>query len=162
MIVKRLTDMPAYQRLTAWWAGLSQRERYLVGGLGVLLALTVLVYGVVKPLQAARAQALADIRTYETLNARIRAAGPITAPGPAPRTGSPESIVTTSAGAFGLAVQTQPSPDGITVTIAEGGYDAVMNWLADIARTSSLSVTRVDLQKRPTSGFVAATVEFRG
>ena len=56
--------------LSLWWAGLSLQERVLVGVLATLLGLAVLIYGVVKPLQAARADAIADIRGFETLNAR--------------------------------------------------------------------------------------------
>lgn len=163
MTVLRLADSPIVVRLTAWWAGLTRREQVMVGGLCIVLAALVLVFGVVKPLQAARAQALADIRTYDTLKARVRAAGTLgTAPGPAPRTGAPADVVTASANSFNLTAQTEPTPGGVRATIAEGGYDAVMNWLADIARTSSLSVTRVDIRKRPAPGMVSATVEFRG
>lgn len=163
MTVLRLTDSPIVARLTGWWAGLTRRERIMVGGLGIVLALLVLVYGVVKPLQAARAQALADIRTYDTLKARIRTAGALgITPGPAPRIGAPAEVVTASANGFNLTVQAQPMSGGVRATIAEGGYDAVMNWLADIARTSNLAVTRVDIRKRPAPGMVSATVEFRG
>jgi general secretion pathway protein M len=163
MTVLRLIDSPIVARLTAWWAGLTRRERIMVGGLGIVLAALVLIFGVVKPLQAARAQALADIRTYDTLKARIRAVGALsTTPGPAPRTGAPADVVTAAANSFNLTVQTQPVSGGVRATIAEGGYDAVMNWLADLARTSNLSVTRVDIRKRPAPGMVSATVEFRG
>lgn len=153
---------PLIARLTNWWAGLSSRERWLVSGLGVLVVLAALVYGVVKPLQAARATAIADIRTYETLNARIRAVGSLgPSSAPPPRTGPPEQLVITSAQGFGFAVQVQPQPGGATATVAEAGYDAVLNWLGDIARTTNLSVTRLDIQKRPGAGLVSATVEFR-
>ena len=57
----------------------------------------------IKPLQASRAQSIADIRTYETLNARINAADALGAPaGPPPRTGAPADILTQSAQSFGL------------------------------------------------------------
>ena len=54
---------PTLARLRDSWAGLSPRERVAVGVLGALLAVALLVYGVVTPLQAARAQALSDIRS---------------------------------------------------------------------------------------------------
>ncbi|MGK6318197.1 type II secretion system protein M [Sphingomonas sp. DT-204] len=163
MTALRLAESPIAARLAGWWAGLSRRERIMVGGLGIVLALLVLIYGVVKPLQAARAQALADIRTYDTLKARIRAAGALNSnPGPPPRIGPPANVVTASANSFNLTAQIEPMPGGVRATVAEGGYDAVMNWLADIARTSNLSVTRVDIRKRPAPGMVSATVEFRG
>jgi general secretion pathway protein M len=149
-------------RFRGWWNTLTQRERVLVGTLGVLLALFILVYGIVKPLQAARAAALADIRTYETLSARIRAAPALGPSGPPPRTGAADVIVTSSASSSGVAAQVQPIPGGARATVATASYDAVLGWLADLARTSTLSVTRVDLRPTGTPGQVSATIEFRG
>jgi general secretion pathway protein M len=70
--------------------------------------------------------------------------------------------VTSSASALGLTVAVQPVAGGVRVTIAQGSYDAVMNWLADLARTSTLAATSVDLQRGGAPGQVTATVEFRG
>jgi len=163
--VIRIIEMPAVDAALAraglWWNGLSPRERVLVGTLGVLLAIAVVVYGVVKPLQAIRADALADIRTYETLNARIRAAGTLGQAGPPPRTGPAPAIVTASASSVGLTVTTEATPGGVRASATDAGYDAVLAWLADLARTSGLSVTRVDLQRGSAPGRVNAVVEFR-
>lgn len=150
------------RRLTAWWAGLSRRERIMVGGLAALLAALALVYGVIQPLHAARARALADIRTYDVLKARLRAAGTLAPAGPPPRIGPAATIVTNAATGFGLTIQTEAVPGGVRATIAEGGYDAVMQWMADLARTSTLAVTQVEMRKGAAPGTVAATVEFRG
>ena len=160
-IIERPAIDAALSRAGAWWNGLSPRERVLVGTLGALLALAVLVYGVVKPLQAIRADALADIRTYETLNARVRAAGTLGQAGPPPRTGPAASVVTASASTVGLTVTAEAVPGGVRASVNDAGYDAVLGWLADLGRTSSLSVTRVDLRKTATPGRVNAIVEFR-
>ncbi len=158
----RVTEHVVVVRTVDWWSGLTSRERVLVGTLGTLLMLAVLVFGIIKPLQASRAQSLADIRTYETLNARINAADSLGAPaGPPPRTGAPLDVLTQSAQAFGLQVQVEATPTGLRATVADAPYDAVVNWMADLARTSSLTATRVDLQKRPVPGRVFAQVEYR-
>ena len=165
MKVIRIIEMPAVDaalaRAGVWWNGLSPRERVLVGTLGVLLAIAVVVYGVVKPLQAIRAEAIADIRTYETLNARIRASATLGQAGPPPRTGPAAGIVTASASSVGLTAITEPLPGGVRARAENVAYDAVLAWLADLARTSSLSVTRVDLQRGSAPGRVNAVVEFR-
>lgn len=163
----RITDYPAVEagwlRSRTWWEGLSSRERVLVGTLGTLLGLAILVYGVIRPLQSARAEAMADIRTYETLNARIRAAGTLgPRSGAPPRTGPAQDIVTQSAAGFGLVVQVEAVPGGVLATVAEGNYDTVLNWMADVARTSALTATRVDIQRREAPGKVFASVEYRG
>ncbi len=163
MRVIRIVEMPAIDaarvRFVTWWEGLSPRERVLVGILATLLALAVLVFGVVRPLQAARAQALADIRTYETLNARILAAGTL-GPQVPQRTGPAIGILTQSAAGFGLTVQVEAVPGGARATIADAPYDAVMNWLADVARTSNLRATRVGLARTAAPGRVTGVVEF--
>jgi general secretion pathway protein M len=158
-----LSRMPALDaalaRFDAWWGTLSPRERVLVTIAGVLLALVVLVFGVVKPLQSARAQAIADIRTYETLTARVRAAGTLgTTPAPR-RQGAPLQVATASAQAMGLAVTPEAIAGGVRVTVADATYESLMAWLADLSATSDLRVRRLDIQRRPSPGRVSATVD---
>lgn len=151
----------ALSRLRGWWGGLSPRERTMFGALAALLAGVVLVYGVVKPLQSARAQALADIRTYETLTARIRAAGTLGASPAAPRRqGAPAQVASDSATGFGLVAATVAIPGGVRATIADGSYDSLMAWLADLAATSDLRVRRLSIERRPAPGRVSAVVDF--
>lgn len=158
----RIVDHVVIVRTTDWWSGLSPRERILVGTLGTMLAIAILIYGIIQPLQASRAQSIADIRTYETLNARINAADSLGPPtGPPPRTGAPGDILTQSAQGFGLQVQVEATPGGVRATVPDAAYDSVVNWMADVARTSSLTATRVDLQKRGAPGRVFAQVEYR-
>lgn len=146
-------------RIDAWWTGAAPRERALVLVAGTLLALVILVYGVVKPLQGARAQALADIRTYEQLTARVRAAGTLTPGAPPRRQGEPAQLATAAAGGFGLAVTPQPMPGGVRLSVAETGYDTLLAWLADLAATTDLRVRRIDIVRGAAAGRVTATVE---
>lgn len=146
-------------RTGVWWQARTARERQLLTVLAVLLGGVLLVYGVVKPIQAARAAALADIRTYETLNARIRAAGSLTAARPQHRTGSPDTIATQSAAAFGVVLTTAPSAGGTQATIADTNYDSLVHWLADVTTTSDLRVRRVTIQRLAAPGHVSAQVE---
>jgi general secretion pathway protein M len=159
-----LSRMPALDaallRFDAWWSGLTMRERVMVSVLATFAALLILVFGVVKPLQSARAQALADIRTYETLTARVRAAGTLGATQPARRQGAPAQIVATSATGFGLVAAPQPIAGGVRVMLADASYDSLMAWLADLGATSNLRVRRLQLTRGPAAGRVAATVDF--
>jgi len=159
-----ITRMPALDaalaRFDTWWSGLSRREQWMVGGLAVVLGGLVLVYGVIKPLQAARADAIADIRTYETLSARIRAAGTLTSAKAPRRQGPPAQVASSSAATFGFAVAPEAIPGGVRVAVADASYDSLMAWLADLAATSDLRVRRVSIQRRPTAGRVSASVDF--
>jgi len=160
LVISRMPALDAaLARFDAWWSTLSPRERVLVAIFGALLAIVLLVFGVVKPLQAARADAIADIRTYETLTARIRAAGTLGAR-PAPRRqGTPQQVAAASAQGFGLAAAPEAIPGGVRVTLADAPYDSLMAWLADLAATSDLRVRRLSIERRPTPGSVAATVD---
>jgi len=161
-----LARMPALDaaliRLDAWWLARSSRERWMLGGLALFLAAFVLVFGVVKPLQSARASALQDIRTYETLAARVRAAGTLSAGQPRRRQGAPSEVILGSAPSFGFTPSVSPISGGARATIADASYDSVLAWLADLSATSSLRITRVDIQKAAAPGRVSATVDFGG
>lgn len=161
-----LTRMPALEaallRFDLWWNGLSRRERILVGTMATLLGAVILIYGVIKPLQSARAAAIADIRTYETLTARIRAAGTLITTPVQRRQGPPAQVATTAAGTFGLTITPEATPGGIRVTIADASYDSLMGWLADLSATSDLRVRSAAIQRRDAPGRVSAVVEFAG
>lgn len=159
-----LTRMPALEaaliRFDSWWGTLSRRERVLVSVMATLLAAVVLIYGVIKPIQSARAAAIADILTYETLNARILAAGTLTRTPMPRRQGAPLQIVTDSAAAMGLSVVPEATATGVRATIADASYDTLMAWLADLAATSDLRAGRVAIQRGKSAGRVSAVIEF--
>jgi general secretion pathway protein M len=152
----------AVLRLSQWWASLAPRERVLVGTLGVLLGGLVLVFGIVKPLQGARADAIADIRSHETLAARVRAAGTLVAPGTQPKLadGPPIEAAQAAARAAGLSVTLAPGGAGATGQVAEASYEAVVGWIAAVERTTVLRARRVELTKAGAPGRVTASVEF--
>lgn len=149
-------------RIGQWWAGLSTRERWLVGILGGIVAALALVFLVVKPLQAARAEALADIRTYETLTARVRTAGVLIPQGARPqmRAGAPADAAQAAAGEAGVTAIIVPGGAGLTAQVAEAPYEAVVGWIANVERTTPLRARRVELRKGGAAGRVTASVEF--
>lgn len=152
----------AADRLRGWWGGLSPRERWLVGTLGALPGLLILVFGIVQPLQTARAQALADIRTYETLTARVRAAGTLVAPGsqPAPRPGAPVEAAQAAARERGVAVTLAPVATGLGGQLTDTAYENLIGWIADVEQTTPLRLRRADLRPGSAPGRVVGNVEF--
>lgn len=142
-----------------WWHARTPRERLWLRILAVLLLVLLLIFAVIRPLQAARAQALADIRTYETYNARLQAAGSL-APVRAARTGTPQSMVSDSAIAQGLSATVEPAGSGVRASVADGSYDSLVTWLADVGATTDLRVTKVAITPGTAPGRVAAQVEF--
>ncbi|TAK15472.1 MAG: type II secretion system protein M [Rhizorhabdus sp.] len=156
------TAEPARQKLIAWWQARSRREQWLLGGLGLLLTALALISLVVLPLQRARAEALADIRTYEGLTARLRSAGTIGAqPATVQLAGPPAAILSTSAAPFGIVPVVQGDGADIRVTVGDAPYDALLRWIAAVEQGSRLRVTRMRLDRRPASGFVSAQLTVR-
>ncbi|WCT72876.1 type II secretion system protein GspM [Sphingomonas naphthae] len=154
---------PYRSRFLIWWGGRSRREQRLLAGLAAVAAVALLIVCVVKPLQAARADALSRIRTYDTLDARIRAAGPALAGGggAAQRSGDPASIVSASAAQYGVAASAQPVAGGrMRVAVSGAAYDGVVRWLDDLARTSSLRVTTMRLTRGTAAGTVDGDLVF--
>jgi general secretion pathway protein M len=156
------TFEPAWQKTVAWWQARSLREQWLLGILGALLAAWLLAVAVILPIQRARAAAMADIRTYENLTARLRSAGTLGAPTRVVRaSGSPNAILSITASQFGMVAVVNRDPSGLRVNIADAPYDALMRWIAAVEQTSSIRVIRMRLVRRPASGFVAAELMVR-
>ena len=148
----RLT--PWWDRGTIWWSGRSRREQVLLGVLAAFAILALLLIAVVRPLEAARARATADIRTYDMLAMRLRAAGP--GLGAAARRGPPASIVAASAGAAGVNVQrVEPEGGRVTVVLADAPFDAVLRWIADVEGSSDLRARDLDLAAGTAPGLVS-------
>lgn len=143
--------------IRSWWGERSERERILLAALGAVAAVALVLLLIVRPLQAARADALADIRTYETLSARLRAAGPGIGRTPY-GDGSLSAAVTGSAATAGLTVQRLDPEGGQTrVVIADASYDAVVAWLAELDR-GGVRIEEVRIERRPAAGMVGAQV----
>lgn len=162
----RITRSPTLDawgtKIAGWWSGLSVRERWMVGTLGFILGLLFLVFAVVQPLQTARADALADIRTYETLTARVRAAGTLVPKGSQPqqRGGSPAEAAQAAAGEAGIVANIAQSDAGLTAQVADAPYEGVVGWIANVERTTPLRARKVELRKGAAPGRVSASVEF--
>ncbi len=153
---------PARQKAIAFWQARSGREQLLLGVLGGLSALWLLIAQVILPVQRARAQALSDIRTYESLNARLRSAGPLgNAPAQPATSGPPAQILSASASPFGFVPVVNSEGANFRVIVADAPYEQVMRWIAAFESTSRLRVSTLRLDKRPTSGFVSAELVVR-
>ncbi len=152
---------PVIQRTSRFWQARTGREQAILGLIAALLALWALTSFVIIPVHAARSKAIAEIHSYETLGARLAHAGPIVTGAAAPRRGPPADIVSASAAQFGLSPSVVPDGAMMRVTIAEAPFDAVIDWIAELERSSSLRVVKMRLDRRPASGMVAAQLTVR-
>jgi general secretion pathway protein M len=151
----------AWARTATWWQARSTREKWLVSILGGLLTTWLLAVTVILPIQRARTVALADIRTYESLIARLNSAGPIGATPQVQSSGSPNMILSNTASQFGVVPVINSDVAGLRVTVADAPYDAVIRWIAAVEQTSSIRVVIMRLMRRPSNGFVSAELTVR-
>ncbi len=130
--------------LDAWWRDRTAREQILLGVLAALALAALLLMLVVRPLAAARARAMADIRTYDMLAMRLRTAGS----GVTMRNGPPAQIVAQIAAANGLTVQrVEPENGRLRVVFADAPFAAVVRWVAELERTSRLRIGEAQIER---------------
>ena len=148
---------PWWDRGTGWWSERSLREQVLVGGLAALAMAAILLLAVVRPLQAERARAAAEIRTYDMLAMRLKTAGP--AIKGAKRKGPPAGIVSETAAASGLTVQrVEPEGGRLRVVFADASFDAVLRWVAELEQSSTLRISEAQIER--SSGGTGVSAQF--
>jgi general secretion pathway protein M len=153
MMIARLE--PYWARGAGWWNERSQREQILLGALAALVMAALLLVLVIRPLEAARTRAAANIRTYEMLATRLRAGGP--GPVTATRKGTPSQIISDIATAGGLNVQRiEPEGGRLRVVFADASFEAVLHWVSDVERTSPLRISEAQIERSASGSGVAA------
>lgn len=148
------------RQVAIWWQARTRREQILLGGMAAVAAIWLLAAYVVLPLQAKRAQALADIRTFEALSARLRKTAPLP-PGSAAPGGPPATILAGSAAQYGIAPAVVADGSGFRVTVTDVAYDALIRWIVAFEQSSNLRVVRMRLERRPAAGVVSADLTVR-
>jgi general secretion pathway protein M len=152
---------PWWDRGTGWWSERSVREQVLLGSLAALAMAALLLVVVVRPLEAARARAAADIRTYDMLAMRLKAAGPGLAT--ARHRGPPASIVAEIAASSGLTVQrVEPEGGRLRVVFADGSFEGVLRFVAELERTSALRVSEAQIERATLGTGVSAQLLLAG
>lgn len=141
-------------KASAWYLGLTLRERVLVGIAGALAALVLLVYGIVLPVghgldRAAQRHGETVLRTGRLMAALDQLDAP--APSAAKAANGPvDQLVSTSAQAAGFVLQSNQAQgsDGAQVTITGAPARAVLGWL-DALAGEGLSVAALTVTPAP-------------
>jgi general secretion pathway protein M len=154
--------------LRLWYLGLNPRERRMVAGGAVALAVLVLVGGLLLPLQSAlstatgRAAAKREDLEWMRLNApEIIAAGSQL---PADSGDPPVVLVDRVGHEAGLADSlrgTQPSGSaGVRVQLEGAPFDTLVTWLATLERRYGLAIESITVDRAAKTGVVNASVTF--
>ncbi|CAH0495732.1 type II secretion system protein GspM [Novosphingobium sp. CECT 9465] len=152
-------------RVTAWYIGLTTRERLLVSVAGAMVALVVLVYGIVLPVGTALDDAAVRHRVATERAGRI--AGQIAALKSAPRVaaaalaGPVEQVAGASAQEAGFVVQSNQrrGSDMAVIVIPTARPSAALAWIDGLS-AQGLAVEQLTMTPAP-DGTVSVSVTLR-
>lgn len=154
---------PAIERLRVRWASLEERERRVLGGGAVILAMVVAYAGIYDPLTSARHQRQAALQAARTLATRIEqlaAAAPRAAATPAGQGQSLLSIVDQSLKAS--AVGKPPSrlqPEGETtvrIWLEDVPFESLVRWLHELQDRYGVRAENAEIERESGPGLVNA------
>ena len=154
-------------KLTLWYAGLARREQKMVGIGGIVVALMILVFGIIVPLQSAGANAQRrndskrdDLAWMREHAAEIRSAGNQLTQD----TGeAPVVLVDRIGRESGLAEAlrgTQPSGSGVRVQLEAAPFDTLVAWLDALDQRYGFAVESISVDRAAKPGMVNASVTF--
>lgn len=144
-----------------WFESLEPRERLLVGG-GIIVVAIALFWGLIwSPLDKGHRSLQASVSTWERSLAELRplAAQPQPANGAQsqPRPGSAQSPViivdtTLRNRSLGQPKRSQPTPNGIRVEFENVAFDDLVLWLGDLSNQYGMEVQAGSLSTAAQSG----------
>ncbi len=153
-------------KLRVWYGGLQERERRVVAGGAIGLALLILAVGMLS-LHSAVTDAVkrADERREDLAWMRVNAAEVQTGNGAlVPDTGEPPVVVVDRIGreaGLGAALKgTQPSGNGVRVQLEAAPFDTLVNWLATLDQRYGLAIDSITVDRAARPGIVNANITF--
>lgn len=154
-------------KLRAWYGGLQQREQRMVAIGSVVVAILILIFGILMPLQSAVSNSVArnatkreDLAWMQVNAAEVRSAGNrVTAD-----TGEAPVVlvdrVGREAGLAGALRGTQPNGTGVRVQLEAAPFDALVTWLATLDERYGLAIESITLDRAARPGVVNASITF--
>jgi general secretion pathway protein M len=154
-------------KLSAWYEGLQPREQRMVSIGGVSVAVLVLLFGILLPLQSAVSNAVArndakreDLAWMQMNATEVRAAGGAAAAD----TGEAPVVLVDRVGresGLGNALRgTQPNGTGVRVQLEGAPFDTLVAWLATLDEHYGLAVESITVDRAPRPGIVNASITF--
>lgn len=142
-----------------WWEARAPREQLLLVVMGGAILLWFGVAAIWQPLQAARVRLGDQVVRYEralsVLQSQPVSATPVIAPDDRPL----NVVITETAAAFQLTIRRlEPEGSRIRVVLDEVPFESVILWLETVQRTESLTITEIEMIRRPAPGVVNAVL----
>ena len=154
-------------KLRAWYAGLQPREQRMVAVGGVCVAVLILLFGILMPLQSAVSSAVKSNDTKREDLAWMRVNAPeIRASGgqlPADTGEAPVVLVDRVGREAGLGSAlrgTQPNGTGVRVQLEAASFDTLVSWLATLDERYGLAIESITVDRTAQPGTVNASITF--
>ncbi len=154
-------------KLRTWYGGLQEREQRMVAVGAVVVALLILMFGILMPLQSAVSNSVArnatkreDLAWMQVNAAEVRSAGNQVAVD----TGEAPVVLVDRVGReAGLADAlrgTQPNGTGVRVQLEAAPFDVLVTWLATLDERYGLAIESITLDRAARPGVVNASITF--
>lgn len=153
-----------------YWAGLSDRERGLLLGCGILAFMVFAWLLVIRPVSHAREAAANELAAAQDLHGLVAEAGreakTLRAAGQSARAennGEPLRVaVALAARSAGVSIsRIQPGDDGLlTIWVDDVASPAFYRWVTTLANEQQITPVKVSLQKSGNSGRLRAQLQF--
>ena len=152
------------EQARAWWSGLAERERRVLGGGAIALGLIVLYTAVWEPVAAARKQRNADLQAARALAVQIESLAPAAARGASgPAAGAGQSLLAIVDQTRKASAITKPpsrlQPEGdntVRLWLEDVPFDALVRWLGELQTRYGVRVEGADIQRESGQGLVNA------
>jgi len=156
---------PAFERASAWWSGLAEREQLLLRAGGALLVLALLFLAVWEPLAKVRRQQQVELTEARAIAVRLETLAASASGSTAPSLGAGQSLLaivdqTRKASAITKPpTRLQPEGDGDTsvrIWLDDVPFDALVRWLAELQSRYGVRVADAAIERESGPGLVNA------
>jgi general secretion pathway protein M len=155
-------------RLSDWWRGLSDRERWMVGGLGALVAALAFWYGLMAPLnrlaaaaEARQIEATTALRQVQALSEAVSRIEQMRGDG---RSGPVDDHVRRAANAAGVTIAREQAEagGGVSVWTEPLPAKALFAWLSALEREYGVGVSALEAHRAEEPGMLDVRAAFAG
>ena len=147
---------------TAIWSARAGRERVLLIVMGVVLTAATLQICVIQPALEARSRLKAEIAELDEALARTRGLSALSESEPVSSQPAAMRLNQLAADQELDIARLQTEGSRHTVTLADAPFSTVSDWLAAVEKAPGLSITALQLERRPTPGLVSTRAEIEG
>ena len=155
-------------KLKAWYAGLKESDQRAITILGIFLGITIVVAGILLPLNSALSRAVKGSETRRDDLAWMRAhATEIRTRGadiPPDTNEAPVVLVDRIGREIGLGTAlrgTQPNTTGgVRVQLEGAPFDILVGWLDTLDRRYGMATESITIDRTPSPGLVNASISF--